>query len=441
MSIIGDWAAFVCGASIAALPDAERAVQCRHVADTLIAAAAGSHTTEGRALRSLLPRAAVSDAIGLQAAVIRHTEIDDIHTRSCTTPSSVTVPAALSLARDMRDFDPVAVASAIWVGTELMTRFGVAVNGARVLYRGLWPTYFTAPLAAAAIAARMWRLDEAQTAHALSLALMLSAGRSGRFQGKLPGRSVILAIAVTTGLRAAAAASAGVGGDPDLLDGPWLRDAQGLDADISALTQGLGTGSVYAQLTLKPFCSAKQAIAATEALMNLLDQGLSPDTISHVRVRVPPPYARMIAMKAEAGSRSSTYVSAAFQMGLAAYRRERLYDIERDDVMRDAAVTAFAAKVEITADEALLELFPACFPAEIEVTAAGQVLRQRVTVARGDPERPLDDAQLKDKAERVSQQMVGAFDAKKLIALGLAGLQDEAACKTLADTLWDACAA
>jgi 2-methylcitrate dehydratase PrpD len=441
MSIIREWAAFVTGASVTTLPTAEQATQRRHVADALIAAVAGSHTSEGRALRSVLPRAAVSDTIGLQAAVIRHTEIDDIHTHSCTTPSSVTVPAALSLARDMRDFDPEQVASAIWVGTELMTRLGVAVNGARVLYRGLWPTYFTAPLAASAIAARMWRLDETQTAHALSLALMLSAGRSGRFQGKLPGRSVILAIAVTTGIRAAAAASAGVGGDPDLLDGFWLRDAQGLEADTAMLTQGLGAGSVYAQLSLKPFCSAKQAIAATEALMSLLDEGLSPDAVSHVRVRVPPPYARMIAMKAEAGSRSSTYVSAAFQMGLAAYRRERLYDIERDGVMRDAAVTAFAAKVEITADEALLEYFPACFPAEIEVTAAGQVLRKRVTAARGDPERPLDDAQLMDKAVRVSQQMGGAFPAAALVEQGLAGLQDRAACKALADTLWDACAA
>jgi 2-methylcitrate dehydratase PrpD len=439
MSIIQDWAAFVCGASAAALPEAERAIQRRHVADTLVAAVAGSRTGEGRALRALLPRAAVSDAIGMQAAVIRHTEIDDIHTRSCTTPSSVTVPAALSLARDRREFDPDQVASAIWVGTELMTRLGAAVDGPRVLYRGLWPTYFTAPLGAAAIAARLWRLDQAQTAHALSLALMLAAGRSGRFQGKLPGRSVILAIAVTAGLRAAAAARAGVGGDPDLLDGPWLRDAQGLAADPALLTQGLGAASVYAELSLKPFCSAKQAIAAIEALMSLLDDGLAPDAITQVRVRVPPPYARMIAMKAEAGSRSSTIVSAAFQMGLAVHRRERLYDIERDDVVRDDVVTAFARKVEITADEALLESFPARFPAEVEVTASGQVLRKRITAARGDPERPLDDAALTDKAERVFRQIEGAPAAKQLVELGLAGLQDKAACKILADTLWNAC--
>jgi 2-methylcitrate dehydratase PrpD len=440
MSIIRDWAAFVCGAAAAALPEAERAIQRRHVADTLLAAVAGSRTSEGRALRAVLPHAAVSDAIGMQAAVIRHTEIDDIHTRSCTTPSAVTVPAALALARDRGAFDPDQVASAIWVGTELMTRLGAAVNGARILYRGLWPTYFTAPLGAAAIASRLWRLDEAQTAHALSLALMLSAGRSGRFQGKLPGRSVILAIAVSAGVRAADAAKRGVGGDPDLLDGPWLRDAQGLESDAALLTQGLGTNSVYTQLSLKPFCSAKQSIAAVEALMTLLDDGLSPDAITQVRVRVPPPYARMIGIKAEAGARSSTILSVAFQMGLAAYRRERLYDIARAAVLPDSAVEALAAKVEIIADESLLEPFPASFPAEVEVTASGQVLRKRITASLGDPDRPLDDAQLMHKAERVFQRMEGAPAAKELIAIGLAGLQDEAACKILADTVWDACA-
>ena len=35
---------------------------------------------------------------------------------------------------------------------------------------------------------------------------------------------------------------------------------------MSALTAPLGANSVYAQLSLKPFCSAKQAIGATDAL-------------------------------------------------------------------------------------------------------------------------------------------------------------------------------
>jgi 2-methylcitrate dehydratase PrpD len=437
MSVLRELAGFVRSASAAALPDAERAMLRRHVADTLVAAVAGAQTTEGRALGKVLPSASVADAAGMLAAVVRHTEIDDIHTRSCTTPSSVTVPTALALALEHDNYDPDTVASAIWVGTGLMTRLGVAIDGARILYRGIWPTYFAAPLGAAAIASRMLHLSEEQTAHALSLALMLSAGRSGRFHGALPGRSVILAMAVANGIRAALAAQDGVGGDPTLLDGPWLRDAQGIDAKVEALTAGLGSGSVYPQMTIKPFCSAKQAIAAIEALTTIIDGGVSPDAITKVIVRVPPPYARMIATKPESGARASTIVSAAFQMGLAAYHRERLYDIERANAMNETAALAFVGKIEIVADESLLEFFPATFPAEIEVVAGGQTLRQRVTAAAGDPGRALDDTALRQKADKVLSFMPGSSPAQEIVSIGLAGFDNSAACKELANALGD----
>jgi 2-methylcitrate dehydratase PrpD len=433
MSVLRELSAFVQGASAATLPEAERAMLRRHVADTLVAAAAGAQTTEGQALRKVLPCISIADAAGMIAAVIRHTEIDDIHTRSCTTPSSVTVPAALALAIEHSEYDPDTVASAIWIGTELMARLGVAIDGARILYRGLWPTYFTAPLGTAAIAARMLRLSEEQTAHALSLALMLSAGRSGRFHGALPGRSVILAMATANGIRAAQAAKDGVGGDPALLDGPWLKDAQGIDAKLEALTAGLGNGSIYREMTIKPFCSAKQAIAAVEAFTTVIDGGVSPDTISKVVVRVPPAYSRMVAMKPEAGARASTIVSASFQIGLAAYHRERLYDIERADAMDEKAALALAGKVEIVADDVLAEFFPATFPAEVEVIANGNSTRQRVTAANGDPGRQLDDAALADKAKRI----LGPASAEPIQA-GLDGFKSADACKRMADTLWQA---
>jgi 2-methylcitrate dehydratase PrpD len=430
MSVIRDLAAFVTTASAAKLPADERATLRRHVADTLLAAAAGAKTTEGRALRKVVPHASVADAAGMMAAVIRHTEIDDIHTRSCTTPSSVTVPAALALARQHDAYDPDTVASAIWIGTELMARLGVAIDGARILYRGLWPTYFTAPLGTAAIASRMLHLSEDKTAHALSLALMLSAGRSGRFHGALPGRSVILALAAANGIRAAQAAKDGVGGDPALLDGPWLKDAHGIDAKTEALTADLGTGSIYLEMTIKPFCSAKQAIAAIEAFTTIFDEGVAPEAITKVVVRVPPPYSRMVATKPEAGARASTIVSAAFQMGLAAYHRERLYDIERADAMDEKAALALASKVEIVADDALLEFFPATFPAEVEVVANGKSLRRRVTTANGDPGRQLDDVALADKARRI----LGDASAE-IIEAGLGGFQSEGGCRRLAVVL------
>src|SRR5438309_9015957 len=100
MNVIRELAAFVVGASTNSLPAHERATQRRHVADTLVAAVAGSRTAEGQAVRALFGRPELPEAAGLIAATIRHTEIDDIHTLSCTTPSSVAVPVAFALARE-----------------------------------------------------------------------------------------------------------------------------------------------------------------------------------------------------------------------------------------------------------------------------------------------------------------------------------------------------
>jgi 2-methylcitrate dehydratase PrpD len=141
----------------------------------------------------------------------------------------------------------------------------------------------------------------------------------------------------------------------------------------------------------------------------------------------------MVAMKPEAGARASTIVSASFQIGLAAYHRERLYDIERADAMNEKAALALAGKTEIVADEALAEFFPATFPAEVEVVANGKSVRQRVTAANGDPGRQLDDAALADKAKRI----LGAASAEPIQA-GLEGFKSEDACKRMADTLWQA---
>ena len=54
---------------------------------------------------------------------------------------------------------PDDLAAAIVAGYEAMIRLGAAIDGPSVLYRGIWPTYFAAPFGAAAVAARLFRLD------------------------------------------------------------------------------------------------------------------------------------------------------------------------------------------------------------------------------------------------------------------------------------------
>jgi 2-methylcitrate dehydratase PrpD len=426
MTVLTDLATFVTRASMRACSPQDKATQRDHVTDAVVAALAGCRTPEFRPLASLFT-ASSADRTGLMAAAIRLTEIDDIHMRSCTTPSAVVVPVALMLAAEDQSAH-AAMADAIGAGLELLCRFGEAVDGPSILYREVWPTYLCAPLAAAATAARMLRLDEKQTAIALSVALTLTAGGSGRFDKGTSPRWLLHAIAVRSGLVAARAAQAGFGGDIDLFERDWLKRSHGITIDLARFLGGLGDGtSAYAELSMKPYCSAKQAIAATQAFHGLLDEGLAPQTIRSITVRVPPAYAKMIDRKPETGSRSSLFASVRYQMALAAYNRDRLYDIARSEAVLDDPMTALMGKVVIEADEALMSHYPQNWPAVVSVETADGRLERTVVHALGDPQARLTGEALSDKARRVLAQLTDRETGEDIVRVSKNVMDDPAA--------------
>ncbi|HLH93932.1 MAG TPA: MmgE/PrpD family protein [Xanthobacteraceae bacterium] len=434
MTVISQLAEFVAHASTAALTHAERELQHRHVLDTVVAAVAGAQTGEAKSLAALMRQRALPERIGQRAATIRLSEVDDIHLVSCTTPSATAVAVALSLAEHLQRFDPVEVASAIWVGTELMTRMGEAVRGPEILYRGVWPSCFAAPLSAAATAARLHRLDASRAADALSLAMMLATRGTGRPHGSPSARWVMFAMAVAAGLSAVAAVETGYRGDPALLDGCAFEDAWGFALDRDRLAAITPRRSCYPALSLKPFCSAKQSIAAVEALRMLLASGIKPDAIAAVRVKVPPAYLGMISLKAQDQVRTTTLVSAARQLALLAIDPERLYDVDRSRPMiAKERVAELEAKITIVAEPALACHYPRSWPAEVEVLSTdGGTLRELVVAAPGDPERALDAAAVDNKAHHLLDGLIGVAAATELIDIAGRGLESEADCRALA---------
>jgi 2-methylcitrate dehydratase PrpD len=325
------------------------------------------------------------------------------------------------------------------VGTELAVRIGLAVGGPQILYRGIWPSYLAAPVAAAATAARLFSLNEARTVHALSLAFMLMAGGVGRIHGAPSGRWFLYANAVAGGIAAAEAARVDYRGDPDLLQKTWLADTHGIALDPHCLLKGLGSGSVYASLSLKPFCSAKQALAAVEAFAAIVaDAKLGREAITRTRVRVPPAYCAMIATPAVPGARQSSLVSVAHQIALAASRPQRLYDVDRSGTAADEAVARFAGKVEVVGDAALASFYPQHWPAEVEIEADGKVYRRRVVAAAGDPERPLRRADVDEKGHRVLDPLLGATRVDGWLAMCHGALHGRAECERLVTAFADA---
>src|SRR5262249_5902155 len=150
-----------------------------HLIDTVGALIASTRTVEGlgllrfRAAMRARGQGAWALDLATRCALARLSEIDDIHLPSMTTPGAIVIPGALpAVAAD-------AVTAAILAGTEAMTRLGRAIDGPAILYRGIWPTYFAAPFGMAAVAARLLKLDEEASAHALALALTLAAPTVG----------------------------------------------------------------------------------------------------------------------------------------------------------------------------------------------------------------------------------------------------------------------
>jgi 2-methylcitrate dehydratase PrpD len=218
-----------------------------HMVDSVGAWIAGRHTAEGAAMvrwanalregTAIAPMQKLRLGIATHCALARLSEIDDIHLVSMITPGGIVVPAAVTIAAALGS-DPAALAAAVLAGYEIMIRLGRAMNGPAILYRGIWPTYFTTPVGVAAVAARLLALDERESANALALALTRSAPGVGHHNAVTTSRWLAIGQAAETGLVAALAAGAGFTADLGLLDGGFLPGIYDVKPDVAVLMAG-----------------------------------------------------------------------------------------------------------------------------------------------------------------------------------------------------------
>jgi len=382
--------------------------QTRHVVDAIGGGHAAASLPEVGRLVPLFENSPAWEAPVLSAA-IRASEVDDIELHSCTTPTSVAAAAALAMAARDPSLQPD-VRAAVLAGTDAIVRLGRAMGGPAILYSEHWPTALAAPAGAAAVAARLMRLDGPQTVTALCTALITTAGAGARFTGKLPARWLVHASAVQAGIRAAFAAQAGFEADPDLLDRDWLAQTHNIVPDLACLDES-EPGKVYGTISLKPFCSARQALGAVDTLLDFLSTGPDPAAVDRIVVTVPVPVARMLDRPVDLANRASTYVSLPYQLAVAAYRPERLQSVSRHDMPMDAGIAALMERVTIVGSPGLERGEAGFWTASLEVVANGMSTTLDASHARGSPRRPLSDAEVRRKFEAnvAPQEIAAAF--------------------------------
>ena len=402
-----------------------------HLADTAGAWIAAGATAEGRALlRFLSPgEKDIPGRVGLNCALARLSEVDDIDLLSGTTPGAIAVPAALTLAASRGG----ALAEAIAVGYDAMARLGAALNGPSILYRGIWPSYLLAPVAAAAVASRLLGLTEVQAAHALAIALSLSSPAVGRQSGASVSRWLALGNAARSGVAAALAAQAGFTGDLRLVEGGLFSSVYPISPDLDALA-GAPEPAV-ARTSFKPWCAARQTMAAAQALREIIEEGVRPPAMASLAVGVPPPTVKMIDHGVVPGERTSYLTSVSYQMALAALDPNASLDVRQTPDGLSEEFRGFMARISVSPDEGLLQHYPQSWPARLSVATARGKREKLVLQIPGDPGRPFDELQVAAKFWRLVTPLVGGGAAQELLRLSFAALDSPEGPKTLLEAI------
>jgi 2-methylcitrate dehydratase PrpD len=262
----------------------------------------------------------------------------------------------------------------------------------------------------------MLRLDDRQTAHALALALTFAAPGVGHHNAATTARWFAVGNAARNGLTAALAAQQGFTSDLKLAEGNFLSGIYGVTPDIAALIDAPGGRAALSEVSFKPWCAARQTMAVTQALKEIIESGVAPDAMSEISVSVLPPHLKMIDHDVVAGDRASHLTSLQYCMAVAAVAPQLAFDVQQSPPELPLAVRSFMAKIKVEADEGLLADYPLIWRGRVGVVAGGTRHERLVTHVPGDPARPFDRAQMGEKFLRFVDPVLGEQKAKHILA-------------------------
>ena len=407
-------AEFLCRPGIAAAaPDLLR----RHTVDIAGAWLAGSAIPEGHAVSQFFGSDSLGDLLAANVAAARSSEIDDIHLPSLTTPGAAIVVCALTIAARHEGVAGNDLADAIAGGYEALIRLGLAIDGATVSSRGIWPTYFAAPFGAAAVAARLLKLGPAQTAHALAMTITMASPSAGHQHGPLTSRWLAFGLVARNGLTAAQAAQAGFLADPDILESNFLNAAYGIKPDISAFTHNLGQRLAIEDLSFKPWCAARQTIAGAQAMRELIAQGIVPSEIEACEIAIPPLHVKMVDHGVHPGDRTSHLTSLPCQVAQAALNPDSAMDVAQTPGETPAPIAALMRKITVHGDDSFMAAYPKAWHARLTLHTTKGTHERTIAAVPGDPARPFDDTRTRQKFLDLTTPVLGETGANEALAI------------------------
>jgi 2-methylcitrate dehydratase PrpD len=379
-----------------------------HLLDWLGCALAGMPTPAGKILRQHGRRwgPGRSTALGLgprhsHGAVLVNgglgniLEMDDVHRTALLHPGPVVIPAALALAQEL-EAPGSALLDAVVRGYEAMIRVGRAVGPGH--YRFWHNTATCGPFGSAAACASLLGLDRQRSVWALGNA---GTQMSGFWQCRLEPvmtKQLHTARAAHAGLWAAELAADDFTGPADILEGRLgLFAATAPDADPAAVVDDPDGEWLIFATSFKPWPACRHAHAAIDAALDLRRQvavdAIAGLTVETYRDAVTFCDRRTPTTEAEAKFSLQHAVAVTLLDGeppLAAFK---------PDILARPDLVDMRQRISVVASPRFTDVYPSHFGCSL-VADLSDGSRVRVTIADalGDPENPLSDSLLVEKA-------------------------------------------
>jgi 2-methylcitrate dehydratase PrpD len=373
-----------------------------------IATSVASSTGEPRSTilgrRDVCATPAAAFVMGIAAHI---EDFDDTHLRTIIHPGSPVPPAVLALGERL-DRTTADITDALAVGVEVMLRVGNGMSPSH-FERGWHVTATLGHIGAAAAGARLLGLDADRTVHAIGLALQ-QAGGVQAVLGTMaksfhPGRAAM------NGCEAALLAAAGWRGPTPILEGALgFAAAHSDEADLAEMLVDLGTSWELETNAFKPYSCGIVAHPLIDAGIALRDVVPDVADIRSIHVLANPWVLVAMGLKEPAHGLESKF--SAYHAMAAGYLHGHAGPGEfTDEVALEPTLTALRRRITIAADERVPR-----DAAVVTVTdAAGDEHDLSVEHATGSVDRPMTDAQLREKGRRELERTLPADRAVALL--------------------------
>jgi 2-methylcitrate dehydratase PrpD len=340
-------------------------------------------------------------------------ETDDFEPITKAHPGSSAIPAALAIAekegRSGEEF-----VRAVALGYDLACRLLMAlgpdlVRGTHRSAEGTGATF-----GALGAAASLARLDETGMRFAISYAAQQVSGLWSwvKDEDHVEKAFDFAGMGARNGVTAVTMVAAGMTGVADVLDGTHnLIIALSTDPKPEAMVEGLGSRFWVTETAIKTFSVGYPIQSPLDALLTLRKRhGLTPDKVQSILVKLPTDAIGIVSSSAMPDVNCQHLVALALVKGAVSF-----VDSHDAALMRDPAIMAQRAKVQLVGDQALMDP-EAPRSALVEVTMTdGSKVSHFTKHPPGTKENPLDTEAVNAKTRDLMAPVLGPDKTEKLI--------------------------